>query len=64
MQRRISSEASIGKLLFENGYKLLTNMGLTEGGDAELGERRKKVAQDFRELARQLDRIRAAALPG
>ncbi|MFT5483641.1 MAG: glycerol-3-phosphate O-acyltransferase [Halieaceae bacterium] len=64
LQRRISSEASIGKLLFENGYKLLTNMGLTEAGGPDVGERRKRAAQDFRELARQLERVRAAALPG
>jgi len=32
LQRRISSEESIGKLMFSNGYKLATNRGLVWGG--------------------------------
>ncbi len=64
LQRRISSEASIGKLLFQNGYKLLDNLGLVAGGDETLSQKRRAMAQEFRELAIQLERIRAAALPG
>jgi glycerol-3-phosphate O-acyltransferase len=30
LQRRITSEASIGKILFGNGYKLAANLGLTQ----------------------------------
>jgi glycerol-3-phosphate O-acyltransferase len=63
LQRRISSEASIGKLLFQNGYKLLANMGLTEGGNAELGRRRRQLSQDLRELAHRLEIIKTIALP-
>ena len=63
LQRRISSEASIGKLLFQNGYKLMANMGLTEGGDAELGQRRRQLSQDLRELAHRLEIIKTIALP-
>jgi glycerol-3-phosphate O-acyltransferase len=63
LQRRISSEASIGKLLFQNGYKLMANMGLTEGGDAELGRRRRQLSQDLRELAHRLEIIKTIALP-
>ena len=32
LQRRISSEASIGKLLFSNGFKMLESRRLTEAG--------------------------------
>ena len=63
LQRRISSEASIGKLLFENAYKLLANMDMTRGGDAGQGERRKQVSQDLRELAHRIDIIRTVAQP-
>ena len=63
LQRRISSEASISKLLFQNGYKLLANMGLTEAGYGDMTERRRAVNQDFRDLSLRLERIRTAALP-
>jgi glycerol-3-phosphate O-acyltransferase len=64
LQRRITSEASIGKILFSNGFKLAENLGLTEAGDAELAERRNKLLRDFKELSRRLDRIRLMALSG
>jgi len=64
LQRRITSEASIGKILFSNGFKLAANLGLTEGGDAEIAERRNKLLRDFKELSRRLDRIRLMALSG
>ena len=63
LQRRISSEASIGKLLFSNGFKLMANFGLTEAGDSARGEARLALAQEFRTLQRRVERIRAAALP-
>lgn len=68
LQRRISSEASIGKLLFGNGYRLMDNLGLVAvpEGVAErevLGEKRRQMAQAFRQLQRRLERVRAAALP-
>jgi glycerol-3-phosphate O-acyltransferase len=63
LQRRISSEASIGKLLFQNGYKLLANMGLTKAGDARQAERRKQCSQDLRELAHRIDIVRTIAQP-
>lgn len=65
LQRRISSEASIGKLLFKNGYLLLRNKGLV--GEAEEPvppQQRDDMAQEFRELSRRLDRIKAFALVG
>jgi len=66
LQRRITSEASIGKILFGNGFKLAANLGLTSGNDkaegAALRERRAQLLRDFKELSRRLDRIRLMAL--
>lgn len=58
MQRRISSEASIGKILFQNAYQLLRHQGLTDAGGEQLGEQRKLVARELRELAVRLDRVK------
>ncbi len=63
LQRRISSQASIGKLLFQNAWKLMDNRGLAQGGDATVGERRREVSQDLRELAHRIDIVRTLALP-
>ncbi len=65
LQRRITSEASIGKLLFGNAFRLAANLGLTSGqaaeGGADLGERRIRLLREFKELSRRLDRIRLMA---
>jgi glycerol-3-phosphate O-acyltransferase len=61
LQRRISSESSIGKLLFRNGYRALQSRGLTGAGDAQLGERRLALARELRELLRRIDVVRAIA---
>ena len=63
LRRRISSEASIGKLLFQNGYKWMENRGLTAAGDADLAARRMQAGQNLRELMHRLQRIQALALP-
>lgn len=63
LQQRISSQAAIGKLLFQNAWKLFHNMKLTEAGDRRRGERRREVSQDFRELAHRIDIVRTKALP-
>ncbi len=63
LQRRISNQSSIGKLLFQNGWKLMDNRGLTRGGGADIGERRKAMSQDLRELAHRIDIVRTLALP-
>ncbi len=65
LQGRISSEASIGKLLFRNGYKSVQHLGLLpEQAEEEeaLLERRRELARDLRELMRRLDVIRAIAV--
>ncbi len=64
LQRRITSEASIGKLLFQNGYKLAENFNLTQAGNEEVLERRISLLKDFKELSRMLERIRLMALSG
>ena len=59
LQRRINSEASIGKLLFNNGFKMLQSRGLTDAGEPPLAERRLKQSHQLRDLLRRLDLIRA-----
>ncbi|MBE9540076.1 MAG: glycerol-3-phosphate 1-O-acyltransferase [Proteobacteria bacterium] len=61
LQRRISSESSIGKLLFSNGFKMLEHRKLTEGGDESVAQARRDMAREIRELLRRLEVIRALA---
>ncbi|WP_116368848.1 glycerol-3-phosphate 1-O-acyltransferase [Parahaliea mediterranea] len=62
LQRRISSESSIGKILFKNGYQLLKSRQLTEGDGAELASRRRALARELRDILRRLDMIRAISM--
>ena len=60
--RRITSQASIGKILFENGYKLAAHLGLTgETDEAKIAGRRALLAE-FRALARRMERMRIEVL--
>ena len=61
LQRRISSKASIGKLLFQNGHKLFSNMSLTADGDPAVASRREAVSKEFAELSDRLTRISSIA---
>lgn len=61
LQQRITSKASIAKLLFTNGYNLFTNKGLTIGGDTAAADQRNIVLQEFSALSERLERIRAFA---
>ncbi len=61
LQRRISSEASIGKILFKNGYQLFSHRNLTQAGDVQLSDERKAAAREFHDLARQIKRLTAIA---
>lgn len=63
LQRRINSQSSIAKLLFENGFKLLDNMGLCGTGEG-MQAKRKQFGQDFRAIAHRIEKIRSMALPG
>lgn len=60
--RRISSEASIGKILFENGYKLAAHLGLAGLTDRNAIARRKAMLADLRALARRMERMRIEVL--
>lgn len=61
LQRRIGSEASIGKLLFKNAFKMLQSRDLAQAGDASLTERRLELARELREQLRRLELISAIA---
>ncbi|MFK7974853.1 MAG: glycerol-3-phosphate 1-O-acyltransferase [Halioglobus sp.] len=61
LQRRIGSEASIGKLLFKNAFKTLESRGLAEAGDASLTQQRQGLAKELREQLRRLELISAIA---
>jgi len=68
LQRRITSKASIGQMLFKNAYKLLSSFDLVEKSastesDSVLRERRQKTSQDFRVLSKRLAKIRKIATP-
>ena len=65
LQRRISSEASIGTILFTNGFKLLDSYGVVNLDHSEqnrktLVARRKEVSRDLRLLAHRLDKSHTA----
>jgi glycerol-3-phosphate O-acyltransferase len=59
LQRRISSPASIGKLVFKNGFKLAQHRKLTDGGSADIASGRKALAAEIRDVLRRLELIRA-----
>ncbi len=63
LQRRVSSKASIGQILFKNAYKVLSGYDVVEPGDSELVTERKNVSKRFRVLAHRLEQIRALAMP-
>lgn len=60
--RRISSEAAIGRILFENGYKLAANLGLAGVTDADIAAGRRAILADLRALARRMERMRIEVL--
>ena len=57
LQRRISSEASIGKLLFANAWKTLLSRGLINDADG-----RSRQAEALNQLIRRLEVIRALSI--
>jgi glycerol-3-phosphate O-acyltransferase len=63
LQQRISSKASIGKILFTNGFKLLESYGLVEAGGDDQLKKRKQTSKKFRLLAHRLDHLRSLAMP-
>lgn len=63
LQRRISSKASIGEILFKNAYKLLDSYDLVAAGSSDIVERRKMISKEFRILSHRIEQIRALAMP-
>jgi len=57
LQRRISSEASIGKLLFANAWKMLTSRNLVDSREALRAQ-----AEALNQLIRRLEVIRALSI--
>ena len=58
LQRRITSEESIGKLMFSNGYQLAANRGLAPGDTSDLKAARLKFARKLKNVANRLQRLR------
>ena len=57
LQRRISSEASMGKLLFANAWKMLASRGLVNNAEG-----RAHQAEALNQLIRRLEMIRALSI--
>ena len=57
LQRRISSEASIGKLLYANAWKMLSSRGLIDQPEGRSGQ-----AEALNQLIRRLEVIRALSI--
>jgi len=60
--RRITSEASIGKILFENGFKMAAGLGLTGETTVETMAERKALLRKFRALSRRMEKSRLEVL--
>ena len=60
--RRITSEASIGKILFENGFKMAAGLGLTGETTLETIAERKALLRKFRALSRRMEKSRLEVL--
>lgn len=60
--RRITSEASIGKILFENGFKMAASQGLTGETTEETIAKRKALLRKFRALSRRMEKSRLEVL--
>ena len=66
LQRRITSKASIGQILFKNAYKLLDSYGVVDAGKTgatDVSNRRKQISRDMRLLSHRLERIKVLAIP-
>ena len=61
LQRRIASEESIGKLMFENGFDLAANRDLVTGDAKDLTPARRAFREQLDDIAKRIDRIAALA---
>ncbi|HEX7374150.1 MAG TPA: glycerol-3-phosphate 1-O-acyltransferase [Steroidobacteraceae bacterium] len=60
--RSISSEASIGRMLFGNAYRLAVNLGLAGDTTEESLGRRRALLRELQALVRRMERLRLEAL--
>ncbi|UNU41767.1 glycerol-3-phosphate 1-O-acyltransferase [Sphingopyxis sp. YF1] len=60
--RRISSEAAIGKLLFENGLSLMRHMGLADPATPDILAARRALLMELRGLANVMEAMRLSTL--
>lgn len=60
--RRISSEASIAKTLFENAHDLAGNLGLLDEKSNNVSAKRKALFDEFGALSVRMDKARAATI--
>ncbi len=60
--RRITSEASIGKILFENGFKMAASQDLTGETTEEAIVKRRALLRKFRALSRRMEKSRLEVL--
>ena len=60
--RRVSSEASIGRILFQNGFRLATHLGLAGESTIEAIAGRRALLWELRALSHRMERMRHEAL--
>ncbi len=63
LQRRITSKASIGQILFKNAYKVLSGYDVVDAGQATKTDERKVISKRFRVLSHRIEQIRVLAMP-
>jgi glycerol-3-phosphate O-acyltransferase len=61
LQRRIRSDESVARVLFETALRLVRNRGLYGPGDDALIDARRAFAEELRESVRRVDGIEALA---
>ncbi len=61
LQRKITSEESIGKLMFSNGFQLAKNRGLVPDTELDTKAARNAFARDVTDIAKRLRTVREIA---
>lgn len=62
LQRRVASEASMGKLLFKNAWTVFTARGLTNSDNADVYGQRQQQQQQLQTLVRRVEVCRATSI--
>lgn len=61
LQRRIASEESIGKLMFENGFDLAAHRNLIDGDAAALSAARRTLRDQLDDITKRIDLVASIA---